>query len=144
MASETQSSNLTHGRTIVIVIVACMSPNLNSLLESPFGQPTAQIYYDAVGQSGAIGLMSLLFVVQFLMDLSITVAASRQTWAIVEITFFGTASIFQCAFPTSKQAKKHSVHCRIPGGTVGQAIHSHFACNKSWPLHKHHSYSLEI
>ena len=69
------------GWIIVIVIAACMSPDLDSLLESPFGQPMAQIYYDAVGKSGAIGLMSLLFFVQFLMGLSITVAASRQTWA---------------------------------------------------------------
>jgi amino acid transporter len=41
----------------------------------------AQIYYDALGKSGAIGLMTLLFIVQFLMGLSILVAASRQAWA---------------------------------------------------------------
>lgn len=42
---------------------------------------TEQIYYDAVGKQGTLGLMSLLFIVQFLMGLSILVAASRQTWA---------------------------------------------------------------
>lgn len=41
----------------------------------------AQIYYDAVGKQGALGLMSLLFIVQFMMGLSILVAASRQSWA---------------------------------------------------------------
>lgn len=41
----------------------------------------AQVYYDAVGKKGTLGLMSLLFIVQFLMGLSILVAASRQTWA---------------------------------------------------------------
>lgn len=40
-----------------------------------------KIYYDAVGKHGTLGLMSLLFIVQFLMGLSITVAASRQAWA---------------------------------------------------------------
>ena len=40
-----------------------------------------QIYFDAVGKHGTLGLMSLLFIVQFLMGLSITVAASRQAWA---------------------------------------------------------------
>lgn len=69
------------GFVLVIVIVACMTPDLESLLTSPFGQPMAQIYYDAIGKRGAIGLMTLLFIVQFLMGLSITVAASRQTWA---------------------------------------------------------------
>lgn len=69
------------GFIIVIVLAACMSTDATSLLESPFGQPMAQIYYDALGKSGALGLMSLLFIVQFLMGLSITVAASRQSWA---------------------------------------------------------------
>jgi len=69
------------GWIIVIVLAACMSTDLEALLDSPFGQPMAQIYYDAVGKRGAIGLMTLLFIVQFFMGLSITVAASRQTWA---------------------------------------------------------------
>ena len=69
------------GFGITIVIAACMDTNLDNLLESPFGQPMAQIYYDAVGKRGAIGLMTLLFIVQFMMGLSILVAASRQSWA---------------------------------------------------------------
>lgn len=40
-----------------------------------------QIYFDAIGKHGTLGLMSLLFIVQFLMGLSILVAASRQAWA---------------------------------------------------------------
>ena len=69
------------GFIIMIVLAACMSPDLESLLGSPFGQPMAQIYYDAIGKNGALGMMSLLFIVQFLMGLSILVAASRQAWA---------------------------------------------------------------
>ena len=69
------------GWILVIVIAACMTPDISSLLESPFGQPMAQIYYDALGKSGALGLMTILFIVQFFMGLSITVAASRQMWA---------------------------------------------------------------
>ncbi|KAK5010764.1 hypothetical protein LTR28_007922 [Elasticomyces elasticus] len=69
------------GFILVIVIAACMTPDFESLLSSPFGQPMAQIYYDAIGKNGTLGLMSLLFIVQFLMGLSITVAASRQAWA---------------------------------------------------------------
>lgn len=69
------------GFVLMIVIAACMSPDLASLTGTKFGQPMAQIYYDAIGKSGAIGLMTLLFIVQFLMGLSILVAVSRQSWA---------------------------------------------------------------
>lgn len=41
----------------------------------------AQIYYDALGKHGAMGFIAFLFIVQYLMGVSITVAASRQMWA---------------------------------------------------------------
>ncbi|KAK6530130.1 GABA-specific high-affinity permease [Orbilia ellipsospora] len=64
-----------------IVIAACMSTDLERVLATPFGQPMAQIYYDAVGKNGAIVMMTLLFMTQWLMGVSILVAASRQSWA---------------------------------------------------------------
>lgn len=69
------------GFIVVIVLAATISPDLESVTDSKFGQPMAQIYFDALGKNGTIGLMSLLFIVQFLMGISILVAASRQTWA---------------------------------------------------------------
>lgn len=69
------------GFIIVIVLAATINPDLEAVTGSKFGQPMAQIYFDAVGKHGTLGLMSLLFVVQFLMGLSILVAASRQSWA---------------------------------------------------------------
>jgi amino acid transporter len=69
------------GWILCIVIAACMSPDLSHTLTSPFGQPMAQIYYDCLGKNGALGMMSLLMIVQFLMGVSILVAASRQSWA---------------------------------------------------------------
>jgi amino acid transporter len=41
----------------------------------------AQIYYDALGRDGALAFMAVLCVVQFLIGLSLIVAASRQAWA---------------------------------------------------------------
>lgn len=41
----------------------------------------AQIYYDALGKQGAMGFVAFLFIVQYLMGLSIVIAASRQMWA---------------------------------------------------------------
>ncbi len=69
------------GFILVIVLAACMSPDYESIMGSAYGQPMAQIYYDALGKRGTLGLMSLLFIVQFLMGLSLIVAASRQAWA---------------------------------------------------------------
>ena len=48
---------------------------------APYADLRNQIYFDAIGKHGTLGLMSLLFIVQFLMGLSILVAASRQSWA---------------------------------------------------------------
>ncbi|KAL9104928.1 MAG: hypothetical protein Q9163_000173 [Psora crenata] len=69
------------GFIIMIVLAATINPDLSAITGSNFGQPMAQIYYDAIGKRGTLGLMTLLFIVQFLMGLSILVAVSRQTWA---------------------------------------------------------------
>jgi amino acid transporter len=69
------------GWILCIVIAACMSTDPEHTLGSPFGQPMAQIYYDCLGKNGALGMMALLMIVQFLMGVSILVAASRQSWA---------------------------------------------------------------
>ncbi|KAL8958526.1 MAG: hypothetical protein Q9193_004433 [Seirophora villosa] len=69
------------GFIIMIVLAATINPDLESVTGTSFGQPMAQIYYDAVGKNGTMGLMCLLFITQFLMGISIIVAASRQTWA---------------------------------------------------------------
>jgi amino acid transporter len=58
-----------------------MDPDIESVLGTAYGTPIAQIYFDAVGKSGALGLMSLVFIVQYFMGLSILVAVSRQSWA---------------------------------------------------------------
>jgi amino acid transporter len=57
-----------------IVIAATMVQDSASILGSAFGQPLAQIYYDALGKHGALGFMSLVMIVQFLVR---TTRASR-------------------------------------------------------------------
>lgn len=88
------------GFIILIVIAACINPDLEAVLGSSYGQPMAQIYYDAIGKNGALGLMSLLFIVQFLMGLSILVAASRQAWAFSRDGALPFSSFFR---PISKK-----------------------------------------
>lgn len=63
------------------VMAATMDPNVSNTLNSRFGQPMAQIYYDALGKDGALGFMIVLCLIQFLIGLSLIVAASRQAWA---------------------------------------------------------------
>lgn len=43
------------GFIILIVISACIDQNLSNVLGSKFGQPMAQIYFDAIGKHGALG-----------------------------------------------------------------------------------------
>ncbi|KAJ5118357.1 hypothetical protein N7526_009994 [Penicillium atrosanguineum] len=69
------------GFLVLTVIAATMNPNVSETLNSKFGQPMAQIYYDALGKNGALGFMIVLCIIQFLIGLSLIVAASRQSWA---------------------------------------------------------------
>ncbi|OJI84386.1 hypothetical protein ASPTUDRAFT_121156 [Aspergillus tubingensis CBS 134.48] len=69
------------GFVSLALIAAVINPDLNAVLNSSFGQPMAQIYYDALGKSGALGFMVVVAIVQFFMGLSLVVAASRQSWA---------------------------------------------------------------
>jgi amino acid transporter len=105
------------GFIIMIVLAACINPDLEAVLGSKFGQPMAQIYYDALGKNGALGLMSLLFIVQFLMGLSILVAASRQAWAFSRDGALPFSGFFR---PISK--KFGYIPLRTIWGCVGLAL----------------------
>lgn len=48
------------GFFIVIVLAATIS-DVETVLGSSFGQPMAQIYYDALGKRATLGFMSILF-----------------------------------------------------------------------------------
>lgn len=69
------------GFVIQAVLAACVKPDLISTVETPVGQPMAQLIMDSLNKEWAIAMMVLMLIVQFLMGLSILVCASRQTWA---------------------------------------------------------------
>ncbi|GES59912.1 GABA permease [Aspergillus terreus] len=69
------------GFLVLSIIAATMNPDVAATAGSVFGQPMAQIYFDALGKKGALGFMGVLIVIQFLIGLSLIVAASRQAWA---------------------------------------------------------------
>lgn len=69
------------GFFICICIAACMGPDVNAILNSEFGSPIAQIFYNALGKKWAVAFMALIAFCQWLMGASILVAISRQIWA---------------------------------------------------------------
>ncbi|KAJ6076047.1 hypothetical protein N7499_008028 [Penicillium canescens] len=69
------------GFLVLSIIAATMNPDVSVTLNTGFGQPMAQIYYDALGRDGALVFMAILCFSQFLIGLSLIVAASRQAWA---------------------------------------------------------------
>ncbi|CAG8938975.1 unnamed protein product [Penicillium salamii] len=69
------------GFVSLAVIAASMDTDISGILNSKYGQPMTQIYYDALGKNGALGFMIVVMIVQFFMGLSIVLAASRQSWA---------------------------------------------------------------
>ncbi|EKV06752.1 GABA permease (Uga4), putative [Penicillium digitatum PHI26] len=69
------------GFLVLSIIAATMNPDVSATISTKFGQPMAQIYYDAVGREGALAFMAVLCIIQFLVGLSLIVAASRQAWA---------------------------------------------------------------
>ncbi|KAJ5949869.1 hypothetical protein N7454_001453 [Penicillium verhagenii] len=69
------------GFLVLAVMAATMNTDVSATINSPFGQPMAQIYYDAIGKQGALGFMIVMCIIQYLIGLSLIVAASRQAWA---------------------------------------------------------------
>ncbi|KAL4994038.1 hypothetical protein BDV10DRAFT_197873 [Aspergillus recurvatus] len=69
------------GFLVLSVLAAVMDPVVANTAGTVFGQPMAQIYYDSLGKRGALGFMAVLILIQFLIGLSLIVAASRQVFA---------------------------------------------------------------
>lgn len=59
------------GFLVMSIIAACMDQNISHTLNTVFGQPMAQICYDALGKQGALGFMAVLIFIQFLIGLSL-------------------------------------------------------------------------
>ncbi|PYI22191.1 putative GABA permease [Aspergillus japonicus CBS 114.51] len=83
------------GFVSLAVMAAVIDVDLTAVLDSKFGQPMAQIYYDSLGKSGALGFMVVVAVVQFFMGLSLVVAASRQSWAFSRDSGLPFSSFFR-------------------------------------------------
>ncbi|KAL3488913.1 amino acid transporter [Aspergillus germanicus] len=99
------------------VIAAVINTDLEAVMGTAFGQPMAQIYYDCLGKSGALGFMAIVALVQFFMGLSLVVAASRQSWAFSRDGALPFSSYFR---HVSKRIRYQPV--RMVWGVVAAAI----------------------
>ncbi|KZT05219.1 APC amino acid permease [Laetiporus sulphureus 93-53] len=69
------------GWAINVALAFCMGTNLDAIVNSPVGQPMAQIFFNSFGQKGTLALWSFVVLVQYMMGSSMVLAASRQSFA---------------------------------------------------------------
>ncbi|QLL30318.1 hypothetical protein HG536_0A01350 [Torulaspora globosa] len=69
------------GWLLIICIMACMNPDVETVLGTDFEIVLAQIIFDSLGKKWAVAFMALIAFCQFLMGASIVTAISRQVWA---------------------------------------------------------------
>ncbi|KAH9856381.1 APC amino acid permease [Lenzites betulinus] len=69
------------GWAINVALAFCMGTDMDSILNSPIGQPMAEIFFNSFGQKGTLALWSIVVLVQYMMGSSMVLAASRQSFA---------------------------------------------------------------
>ncbi|EIW75540.1 APC amino acid permease [Coniophora puteana RWD-64-598 SS2] len=69
------------GLALNISIAFCMGPDPTNIIDSPLGQPMAQIFYASLGKNAALALWSLVIAVQFFVGSSYLLVVSRQVFA---------------------------------------------------------------
>ncbi|KAI0944536.1 hypothetical protein AcW1_002218 [Taiwanofungus camphoratus] len=69
------------GWAINVALAFCMGTDLNAIMDSPIGQPMAQIFFNSFGQKGTLGVWAIVVLVQYMMGSSMVLAASRQSFA---------------------------------------------------------------
>ncbi|KAI5988507.1 amino acid/polyamine transporter I [Pisolithus marmoratus] len=69
------------GMAINIALAFCMGTDIEYLIDSPIGQPMAQVFFDSFGEKATLALWSFVVIAQYMMGSSMLLAASRQTFA---------------------------------------------------------------
>ncbi|KAI0077673.1 APC amino acid permease [Panus rudis PR-1116 ss-1] len=69
------------GWAINVALAFCMGTGLQDIMDSPIGQPMAQIFFNSFGQKGTLAVWAIVVIVQYMMGSSMVLAASRQTFA---------------------------------------------------------------
>ncbi|KAG1905905.1 amino acid/polyamine transporter I [Suillus fuscotomentosus] len=69
------------GCGVNISLAFCMGTDVGSLLNSPIGQPMAQILFNLLGQQKALALWCLIIIAEYMMASNLLLVGSRQTFA---------------------------------------------------------------
>lgn len=64
-----------------IALAFCMGSDVEYTLNSPIGQPMAQIFVNSFGEKATLALWTFVVIAQYMMGSSMLLAASRQTFA---------------------------------------------------------------
>lgn len=83
------------GWVILVVVSACMNPDVESVLLTETGFPMAQVIVDSLGRKWGIAMMSLMATCQWLMGTSLVTAVSRQIWAFARDDGLPFSTIFK-------------------------------------------------
>ena len=74
-------NHLITGVAINMALAFCMGTDLDAIMNSPIGQPMAEIFFNSFGQKGTLAVWSIVLLVQYIMGSSMVLAASRQSFA---------------------------------------------------------------
>jgi len=69
------------GWAVNVTLAFCMGQDLEGIMNSSFGQPMAQIFFNSFGQKGTLVMWSFIIIAQYMMGSSMMLAASRQSFA---------------------------------------------------------------
>ncbi|KAG2119617.1 amino acid/polyamine transporter I [Suillus discolor] len=69
------------GCGVNISLTFCMGTDVGSLLNSPIGQPMAQILFNSLGQQKALALWCLIIIAEYMVASNCLLVGSRQTFA---------------------------------------------------------------
>ncbi|KAI5993805.1 amino acid permease-domain-containing protein [Pisolithus orientalis] len=69
------------GMAINIALAFCMGTDIEYTLNSPIGQPMAQIFFNSLGEKATLAVWTFVVIAQYMMGSSMLLGASRQTFA---------------------------------------------------------------
>ncbi|KAN0124703.1 Amino acid/polyamine transporter I [Lactarius tabidus] len=69
------------GWAVNVALTFCMGQDLEGIMNSSFGQPMAQIFFNSFGKEGTLAMWSFIIIAQYMMGSSMMLAASRQSFA---------------------------------------------------------------
>ena len=75
------------GIAVNVTLAFCMGQDLQAIMDSSFGQPMAQIFFNSFGRKGTLAVWSFIIVVQYMMGSSMVRYAVPSLWLPVAASY---------------------------------------------------------